>query len=183
MKVYFSGSHSQGKSTLVKYVSQKYNLPIVNETARTILSEQELQIDSLRCNIDIANKYQKDVFGRQLIEEVKYIDYVSDRSLIDILAYTTHHSNILPDMLAHPQLPDYLLNLKKPDVFSFFIRPSKATLRADGTRESINWDGVISIDASIKTFFKMWDIRHFQINADNMQERVHLIDAVLSNQL
>ena len=43
MKVYLVGSHSSGKSTLARYISQKYNIPMIVEVARQVLSEQELQ--------------------------------------------------------------------------------------------------------------------------------------------
>ena len=180
MHIYFIGAHSVGKSTLARYVSQKYELPMISETARMILSEQELQIDSLRSDVDIVDKYQRQVFDRQLVEERKHVSFVSDRSVIDVLAYSAQHSRILPELLASTQLKTYLDLLRVPDSFIFFVRPSKATLKADGVRESLTWDGVVAIDAQIKFMLEMWNLPHFQINVDNMQERVKLIDSVLS---
>jgi len=180
MKIYFSGAHGSGKSTLSRYVANRYNIFMISETARMVLSEQELQIDTLREDLEIANNYQKQVFDRQLLEESKYSDFVSDRSIIDILAYSAQHTQILPELMASPELRPYLDNLKKSDSFIFFVKPSKATLKPDGVRESINWDGVVAIDAQIKLLLKMWEIRYFQINMDNMQERIQFVDSVLS---
>lgn len=180
MKVYFCGSHSVGKSTLTKYVSNQYKLPMISETARMILSEQELQVDILRCDLEISNNYQRKIFERQLLEEKKYPSFVSDRSLLDIFAYTAQHTSILPELFNRPELVSYIDSLKLPDVFLFFVRPSKATLRPDGVRESLNWDGVVAIDAQIKLIMEMFGIRYFQINTDNMQERIKLINSVLS---
>lgn len=53
-------------------------------------------------------------------------------------------------------------------------------MRADGVRESLNWDGAVAIDAQIKFLYEMFGIRYFQINTDNMQERIRLIDSVIS---
>lgn len=180
MKIYFSGAHSCGKSTLGRYVSQNYNLPFISETARMVLSEQELQIDQLRYDINLVDQYEEDVFDRQLVEETKYPDFVSDRSALDALAYTAQHTRALTKLLNSPDLPAYVERLKEPTSFIFFVRPSKATLKADGVREHLTWDGVVSIDAQVKFLLEMYGIRYFQINMDNMQERVRFIDAVLS---
>lgn len=180
MKVYFSGSHSTGKSTLTRYVSQKYHLPMISETARMILSEQELQVDTLRYDLDMVDKYQQQVFDRQIIEEKKHSAFVSDRSIVDILAYAAQHARILPHLMKSSELQSQLSILNKPESILFFVRPSQATLRADGVRESLNWDGVVAIDAQIKLLLKMFNLKHFTIQTDNMQERADLIDAVLN---
>jgi hypothetical protein len=179
MKVYFIGSHSTGKTTCARYVSERYNFPMITEVARMILSEKELQLDSLRYDMELVNTYQKDIFYRQLHEEGKLDQFVSDRSF-DCLAYGAQHSTVLPDLLQSTELTAYLASLREPGVFIFFVRPSKATLKADGVRESLNWDGVVAIDAMIKFMLCMWNLPHFQINMDNMQERVQLIDSILA---
>jgi predicted ATPase len=180
MKIYFSGSHAVGKSTLARYVSQTYNLPMITETARMILSEQELQIDTLRHDLEVADKYQQQVFDRQILEEQKHSSFVSDRSIIDVLAYSTQHTRILADLLSSPELTACVDNLKLSSTAIFFVRPSKATLKADGVREVINWDAAVAIDAIIKTFLQMFNLKYFQIDTDSMQERVRLIDNILA---
>jgi predicted ATPase len=180
MKVYFCGAHSTGKSTLCRYVSEKYNLDMIPEVARMILSETELQIDALRSDIGIVDTYQTRVFERQIDEEKKQKSFVSDRSLIDCLAYSAQHSTLLPILFQDSNLQQYVELLNNKKTFIFFVRPSHATLKNDGVRESISWDGVIAIDAMIKILLEMFGVRYFQINADSMQERVRLIDAVLS---
>lgn len=180
MKIYISGSHGSGKTTCARYISEKYKLPLITEVARTILSEKELQIDSLRYDMNLVNDYQSSIFYRQLNEEKKHSSFVSDRSGIDSLAYAAQHTNILPKLLKSTELSEYLSILKEPDSILFFVRPCQATLRADGVREIINWDAAIAIDAQIKLLYEMFELRYFQINTENMQERTQLIDAVLS---
>lgn len=179
MKVYFVGSHSTGKTTCARYVSGKYKIPMITEVARMILSEKELQLDSLRYDLDLVDDYQSQIFYRQLAEEAKHSEFVSDRSF-DCLAYAAQHTRVLSKLMMSPELAAYLDVLRAPDSFIFFVRPSKATLKADGVRESLTWDGVVAIDAMIKLLLEMWELRHFQINIDNMQERVKLIDAILN---
>jgi hypothetical protein len=179
MKIYFVGAHSTGKTTCARYVSETYKLPMITEVARQILSEKELHLDSLRYDLNLVDDYQSQIFYRQVEKESEHINFVSDRSF-DGLAYAAQHSRVLPQLLHSPELQAYLESLKKLDSFIFFVRPTKATLKADGVRESLTWDGVVAIDSMIKLFLEMWELRYFQINIDNMQERVRLIDSVLS---
>jgi nicotinamide riboside kinase len=173
------GSHSVGKSTLARYVSQTYHLPLLTEVARQILSEQELQMDTLRTDLNVVDDYQMKIFHRQVEQENKYVDFVSDRSF-DCLAYAAQHSRTLSKVLKDPILIDYVEKLRKQESIIFFVRPHKAIMREDGVREHLTWDGMIAIDAHVKFLCEMFDLRYFQINTDNMQERIRLVDAVLS---
>jgi predicted ATPase len=180
MKIYLSGVHGSGKSTLVRFISQQYHLPMISEVARMILSETELQIDSLRCDIEVVDRYQSQVFHRQLIEEQKHSKFVSDRCLLDCLVYSGQHSRILPDLMKLPELKSYLLKLRDPETCIFFVRPHQTMLKIDGVREAPDWDGVVRIDAQIKLLLEMFDIPHIQINTESAQERVRLVSTVLN---
>lgn len=179
MKIYIIGSHSLGKSTLARYISKKYDLPMICEVARQILSEQELQLDSLRANLDVVDDYQTKIFYRQIEQENKYQNFVSDRGF-DCLAYAAQYSRILPKLLNSPELQEYLTVLKDKNSFIFFVRPSKSTLHQDGVREILNWDNIISIDAMIKLLLEMFELKYFNINTDNIQERIRLIETVFA---
>ncbi|HVI40979.1 MAG TPA: AAA family ATPase [Anaerovoracaceae bacterium] len=179
MRIYFIGSHSTGKTTLARYTSNLKKLPLLTEVARTILAEKELHVDSLRADLNVVNDYQKEVFLRQLAEEKKYPSFVSDRSF-DCLAYTAQHSTILNEVLKTKELTDYVNSLKDPNVKLFFVRPSKATLKNDGVREHIVWDNIVAIDAMIKFMVEMWKIPCIQVSTDSMQERVRLIESIIS---
>jgi len=182
MRIYVSGSHSSGKSTICRYISTKYNLPMIPEVARMILSERELNFETLRSNLNAVDDYQNSIFFRQLEEESKQKEFVSDRSF-DCLAYAAQHSRILSKLINSKEIKNYLEVLKASNTYIFFIRPSTATMKQDGVREKLSWDGIVSIDANIKFMLEMFDLRYFQINTESMQERVRLIDAVLSTKV
>jgi nicotinamide riboside kinase len=179
MRVYFIGSHSVGKTTLARYVSEEYKLPYLNEAARTILAEKELNVDTLRVNLKVADEYQMAVFDRQLQAEATLESFVSDRSF-DNLAYAAQHSTVLSKLLMDERLGPYIDSLREPDVALFFVRPSRATLKQDGVRESLDWDGVTQVDAQVKFMLHMWDLKYFQISTDSMQERIQLVNSVLT---
>lgn len=174
-----AGSHSVGKSTLTRYISNKYNLPMIHEVARTLLSEKEIDLNLLRSDIEVTNSFQKEIFFRQIELEKQYTNFVSDRTL-DCLAYTAQHSSIVSDLFFSKELTEYIEKLKQNDVIIFFVRPSKATMRQDGVRESLTWDGIVAIDAIVKSLLQIFNLRYFSINSDSMQERVKLVDSVLS---
>lgn len=153
---------------------------MITEVARMVLSEKEMHLDALRYDLDRVDDYQRQIFHRQIAEENKYAGFVSDRSFLDSLAYAAQHTRILPELMQDPNIEKHLPNLRDPSSYIFFVRPSKATLKADGVRESPNWDGVVAIDAMIKFQLELWDLRYYQIHIDNMQERVRLIDSVLT---
>lgn len=178
MKIYICGAHSCGKTTLAHYISQTYNLPMITEVARQVLAENELSLNSLRTDLNIVDSYQQEIFQRQIKEELKYDSFVSDRSF-DNLAYAAQHSRILKKLLDSQEFKDYIQSLYSKDVIIFFVRPSKVTLKDDGVRETLNWEGVIAIDAMVKFLLEMFELPYFQINIDNMQERIRLVEAVL----
>ena len=178
MKVYFTGAHATGKTTLCRYVSEKYKIPMLPELARIILAEWELNIDSLRINLDTVDKYQEEIISRQFIEEKKHKDFVSDRSF-DGLAYAAQHSRMLGKLLQREDLQNYVEKLKDDNTFIFFVRPSRATMKQDGVRETLNWEGIIQIDAMCKFMIEMWGLKYYQINMDSIQERIRFIDSIL----
>ena len=180
MKVYFIGAHSTGKTTLSRYVANKYGLPLLPEVARLVLAERELSMESLRLDLDVVDSFQKEIFVRQMASERGVKDFVSDRCF-DNLAYAAQHSRILKDVLEMSDLKEYVKHMRDPDVFLFFVRPARATMREDGVREPVDWEEVLRIDAMIKFMLEMWGLGYYTIATHGMQERARLIDAVLSS--
>lgn len=178
MRVYFIGAHSTGKTTLARYVAEKYGLPLLNEVARQVLAERELSMEKLRCDMGSVDSFQRDVFLRQMREEAERREFVSDRSF-DNLAYAAQHASVLHSVLADGKLPQYLDSLRQEDVFLFFVRPSRGTMANDGVREQVDWEGVVAIDAMVKFMLEMWGLRYICLASSSMQERARTIDAVL----
>src|SRR3954452_24277629 len=100
MRIYFVGAHATGKTTMTRYVSRRYGLPMISEVARAVLAELETSLDSLRTDMDLVAEYQRRVFGRQVqVEKLQGSrGFVSDRAF-DNLAYVAEHTTILADMM------------------------------------------------------------------------------------
>jgi len=183
MKVYFIGPASSGKTTLARYLSKKLNILLLPEVARTVLAERELNIDILRTNLDEVNSYQEEIFFRQIKEEEKLKDFVSDRSF-DNLAYACAYATNFKDLFNSEECDKYIKSIKSGiengDTKVFFVRPFKSILKNDGIRETVSWDASITIDAMIKMLVQLFDIKYINISTDSMQERVQLLHTIFN---
>ena len=180
MRIYFVGSHSTGKTTMARYVSRKYGLPMISEIARAVLAELETSLDALRTDPDLVAEYQMRVFGRQVeIEHGQPGGFVSDRSF-DNLAYAAEHTTIVADMLDSPKFREYMSWVNEGVVF--FVRPHPTLLREDGIRTGVTWDSVIRIDGMVKLLLEQYRVSYLPIDTPNMQERGRAIEFVLHRQ-
>lgn len=180
MRIYFTGSHSTGKSSLARKISKELGLPLLTEVARSVLAEKEIPLETLRTDLDLVDDLQLKISERQIKEEIKYENqsYVSDRSL-DHLAYSANHGRNFNYLVNSPLTQKYIEHLNKPDTIIFFVRPSKITLKEDGTREKPDWDGILQIDGMIKMLLELWSLDYINLRGDSMQERIKTIMTVL----
>ena len=177
MRIYFIGSHATGKTTLCRYVSRRYGLPMISEVARAVLAESESSLDTLRTDMDAVADYQDRVFGRQVaIEKLHNGRFVSDRAF-DNLAYAAEHTTIVADMMSDQRFADYMKWVA--DGVVFFLRPHQSLLKDDGVRAGVSWDSVLRIDGMIKLMLEQYRISYLPIESVSMQERVRAVEFVL----
>lgn len=178
MRVYFVGSHATGKTTLCRYVSRRYGLPMISEMARAVLAEMETSLDALRTDMDLVAEYQERVFARQVeVERIHQGRFVSDRAF-DNLAYAAEHTTVSAEMLGDPAFTEYMRWVSSGVVF--FLRPHPSLLREDGTRAGVAWDSVLRIDGMIKLMLEQYRVSYLPIESVSMQERVRAVEFVLA---
>ena len=51
-RIYLVGAHSTGKTTLARWIRDRYRLPMIAEVARGVLAEMEARLDALLANTD-----------------------------------------------------------------------------------------------------------------------------------
>lgn len=176
MRIYFVGSHATGKTTLCRYVSRRYGLPMITEVARAVLAEMESSLDALRTDMDLVAEYQERVFGRQVaIERLHDGRFVSDRAF-DNLAYAAEHTTVVSDLMTDQRFTDYMKWVSEGTVF--FLRPHPSLLKEDGVRAGVSWESVLRIDGMIKLMLEMHRIPYLPIESVSMQERVRSVDFV-----
>lgn len=177
MRIYFVGSHATGKTTLCRYVSRRYGLPMITEVARAVLAEMESSLDALRTDMDLVAEYQDRVFGRQVsIERLHQGAFVSDRAF-DNLAYAAEHTMVVADLMGDQRFRDYMKWVADGTVF--FLRPHPSLLKEDGVRAGVSWESVLRIDGMIKLLLEQHRISYLPIESVSMQERVRAVEFVL----
>ena len=177
MRIYFVGAHATGKTTMTRYVSRKFGLPMITEVARAVLAELETSLDALRTDMDLVAEYQKRVFERQVeVEKQQQTGFVSDRAF-DNLAYAAEHTMILADLMAGDTYRSYTEWVSQGIVF--YLRPHPELVKDDGVRAGLTWDSVLRIDGMIKLMLEQSRIPYLPIESSSMQERAHAVDFVL----
>ncbi len=177
MRIYFVGSHATGKTTMCRYVSRRYGVPMITEVARAVLAEMEANFDSLRTDIELVAEYQRRVFERQVaIENLHDGTFVSDRAF-DNLAYAGEHTTILADLLDDARFREYMKWVS--DGIVFFLRPHQSLLKEDGVRAGVSWESVLRIDGMIKLLLEQYRIAYLPVESVSMQERVRAVEFVL----
>ncbi|MFT4538785.1 MAG: hypothetical protein ACI841_002113 [Planctomycetota bacterium] len=153
-------------------------MPMISEVARGVLAEMEAQVDGLRTQIDLVNRYQREVFERQIeAEAAQPGSFISDRAFCN-LAYAAQHSTILGEIFSDPRLSSYMESVR--DGLVFFLRPHRSLLADDGVRERLDWEEVLRIDGMVKLMLEMFSIPHISVASLSMQERIRTCESVLS---
>jgi hypothetical protein len=177
MRIYFVGAHATGKTTMTRYVSRKFGLPMITEVARAVLAELETSLDALRTDMDLVAEYQRRVFERQVqVEKQQQTGFVSDRAF-DNLAYAAEHTLVLADLIAGDTFKSYMDWVAQGIVF--YLRPHPELLKEDGVRAGVTWDSVLRIDGMIKLMLEQSRIPYLPIESGLMQERARAVDFVL----
>jgi len=177
MRIYFVGSHATGKTTLCRYVSGRYGLPMISEVARAVLAEMETDLAELRTDMELVAEYQERVFARQVaVERASDGRFVSDRAF-DNLAYVAEHTTNAAAMMNDARFRDYMSWVSQGVVF--FLRPHQSLLKEDGVRAGVSWDSVLRIDGMVKLMLEQHGIGYLPIESVSMQERVRAVEFVL----
>lgn len=121
MKIAISGSHWVGKTTLLE------NLELENHTKITEIARDLIDILGNPKNMEPIDKsnFQHNVFMQQLLQEKKAVDFISDRSVYDIIAYS--------EWLYCYDFLEKMVNLKKRYDAVFYI-PIEFYLENDWVR-------------------------------------------------
>lgn len=177
LRVYIVGAHSVGKTSLARWVSKTYDLPLVNEVARAVLAEKEIPLDVLRTDIELTAEFQAEVFRRQAgAEDAAGPRFVSDRAF-DNLAYAASHTLALGRLIAGTS--EYVARLKSPGSILFLVKPHRELMTQDGTRERGEWEEIVRIDGMVRMLLELNDIDYIVIESLKMAERARTIRAVL----
>ena len=132
----------------------------------------------MRSRLEVVDRYQAEVFARQLAAEAAQSgSFVSDRAFCN-LAYAAQHATILAELAADRRLATYMDSVK--DGLVFFLRPHRELLVEDGVRAGVQWEEVVRIDGMVKLMLELFGIPYIPMDCLAMQERVRLLERVFA---
>jgi nicotinamide riboside kinase len=176
------GAHSTGKTTLARWVSRTYGIPLIDEVAREVLLQMGGTIAGLRSDPLLVDRYQESVMRIQLEKESAQTgSWVSDRS-VDCIAYTVAHAPGAMDFISELELERWVARIRAGYVF--LCRPDPAILEDDGVRETPDWVGVNRIDASVEMLLDRYHIPWMPLPGPSFVDRTravsYIIDPILA---
>lgn len=177
LRLYIVGAHSVGKTSLARWISKTFDLPVVTEVARAVLAEKEIPLDVLRTDIERTADFQAEVFRRQQgAEDAAGPRFVSDRAC-DNLAYAASHTLALKRIISGSD--KYMERLRAPGSILFLVKPHRELVTSDGTRERDDWEEIVRIDGMVRMLLELNDIDYVVIDSLKMAERARTVRAVL----
>jgi predicted ATPase len=182
MRIAFMGAHGVGKTTLINELKKYFNFPVIPEIARQVI--QEMKKHPLQMTMKERLIFEQEILKRQIELEDKYRSFISDRTVLDIIAYC----NLLG---LHIHFPDEYREMKKIAVMQaknydviFFIPVHKDLLLVnDGVRyecESCRY----LVDALLKEMAEIFISEHlvrkiYYVDVLELDERVKFVLSVL----
>ena len=182
MRIYFVGSHATGKTTMTRWVSRRYGLPMITEVARAVPRRARDQLRHAAHRYGARRGYQRRVFERQIaIERMQDKGFVSGPRVPTTWPICRrarhgprrHHGRRQRHRSA--QLHGWVSN-----GLVFFVRPHRSLLKEDGVRAGVDWDSVVRIDGMVKLLLEQFRIRYLPIDTPSMQERIRTVEFVLA---
>jgi len=187
LRLHCVGGHATGKTTLTRWISSTYRLPMLGETARVELAKREISFDRLRVDVAATTQYQHDVFTAQLAAERGRDRFVADRAFFDNLAYMSRHGRGLRDILQSAPCRNAAVQMRRSieagATVLFFVRPHEALMKRDGFRAEGDLDvaGVWAVDGAVQFMLEMWGLDYVPIEGISFKERQRLVEAVLKD--
>jgi len=85
MRIAIIGAHGTGKTTLARSLAQELDLPLIPEAARYIAHDMGYTPATIPDELVV--EYQREILAEQIFREAAGDRWVSDRSVVDNMAY------------------------------------------------------------------------------------------------
>ena len=153
-KIAIIGSQSTGKTTIGNQLSKRLNIPLITELARKWDIEKATQTELIHI--------QKELLKLQIYEENSNVQFISDRSTIDNLAYWLHNVSPIVDREENSIYVKTALDNAKNYSHVFLLAPEFYPVN-DGFR-NINIIYQLQIAEVIHTILMLYNIPHYRLS-------------------
>ena len=169
------GSHGTGKSTLVRSLAKTYDLFPIQNTVRSYWQEIGVS-DFEQLPRDVRTVTQKDILLRQIEREDEARDtgFITDRSVIDVLAYSYISSNI---QAADWRIFEQLVKERIRHYSYVVYTPVEFTPRAEKQRADLRLQRDIA--GIIEDYLHRWGVTYLRVSG-NVTTRIKQIEEFLS---
>jgi nicotinamide riboside kinase len=185
MKIAFTGTSSTGKTTLAdkmvqtpefsKYLGENF----VSADARFILNAlKHRSLDNM--SVEQLTAFQTLYFVRKLELESDLIDYLTDRSFLDIAAYSMEKNTVgldesLRDSL-HSQCRRAAARYDLHIYFPFGVVPF-----ADDGYRSLDREHELRIDQRIRRLLDEWQLKYVTLDTADLNKRVEVVKSIAAS--
>ena len=171
-RIVLTGAHGTGKTTVLNMFKEG-GYPVITEVVRKLAREKGIKINEMG-----DDEAQKMIFNTYL-KEFEADEFVSDRGLTDVMAYTLYLVNKgkCQTGLLESQLNE-LKNFKvRNSDIAYFYFPIEFELEDDGVR-SIDPEFQRDIDKNLKTILKEAGINYFLVHGTPEERFQQIVDLV-----
>ena len=168
MRVTFAGSFSTGKTTLANLFAREWDLPLLPEPAREVV-ELGFKLDK-----DATPECETLIFLKQLRNELTHESFVSDRSMLDAVAYADwvfdhEREHRKEDHLWHESREIATMSLRGRYDFVFYL-PIEFPIVLDGLRPD-DPEFQADIDRRVKGLLEGHDVEHHTLTGSVEQRQ------------
>lgn len=166
LRIGFCGAHGVGKTKLAKKLSLELDLPLISHVPRTV---KGLGLD---LNKNATINTQIAVWLGQITEQVEIYEFVTDRTLVDYLAY----AKIMVDESGN-EIDEFIVNALSNLTFSlfnsqytiiFYLPPNDEYIKNNGFRSrDKSYQG--QVDELIKHYLSCFNVDYFPLQGSELK--------------
>ncbi|CAI2166738.1 1022_t:CDS:1 [Funneliformis geosporum] len=174
------GAHSVGKSTLSKLIRSRINAVLIDETARTVMKQLNMNADLIKNDPEKSLNLQASIikFQCEREEKFKHECAIYDRSALDALVYAKSFcGKQWESLLEMPETNKCIERYKQSDKYLvFIIEPHMECLKDDGTRMmSNNYQEWKAFSEEFKIVMNDYKINYRVINELDLEQRFSIV--------
>lgn len=170
MRIFLTGAHSTGKTTLATALSERLGLPLLPEVARAVLAKRGL---TFPLPPELVDEVQREIYETQLsVFRSAPEEFISDR-YFDCVAYWAVYSQ------KRGKIWTWVPRFNERNPLIFQLPPRRDLYVADDIRGASPFDDALRIDGALRMLYAERGLPVHHVKALTVDERVDEVLAVV----